>query len=154
MLQCSKVPSPQDSLRNLKAINMHFTCMCGPITYWKSIGLEMRLHKHIHIHKGIWTVLGVRWSHALLALPFIVFLLFLGSYKQYGIILILLRQPLWPYSNLIVSHATFITFLLTMNNLMLYLLQFPLVLHLYDNKQSNAPPSAYSHLLELLKHSM
>ena len=31
---------------------------------------------------------GVRWSHALLALPFIVILLFFGSYKQTLI-------PLW-----------------------------------------------------------
>ena len=43
----------------------------GRDPYWKSIGLEMRLHKHIHIHKGVWTMLGVRWSHALLALPFL-----------------------------------------------------------------------------------
>ena len=34
---------------------------------------------------------GVRWSHALLALPFIIFLLFFGSYKQYVINFI----PLW-----------------------------------------------------------
>ena len=38
-----------------------------------SIGLEMRLHKDIHIHKGISTMVGLRWSHALLALPFIAF---------------------------------------------------------------------------------
>ena len=30
---------------------------------------------------------GVRWYHALLALSFIAFLLFIGSYKQYGITL-------------------------------------------------------------------
>ena len=41
--------------------------------------------------KGIWTMLGVRWSHAFLALPFIAFLLFTGSYKQHGITLI----PFW-----------------------------------------------------------
>ena len=67
-------------------------------------------------------MLGVRWSHALLALPFIVFLLFLDSYKQYGIALIPLGQALWPYFNLIVSHASSITFLLTTSNLMHYLL--------------------------------
>ena len=48
--------------------------------YLKSLRLEMRLHKHIHIHKDIWAMLGVRWSHALLAFIIyyylIVFLLF------------------------------------------------------------------------------
>ena len=40
-----------------------------------------------------------------------------------GIInLISLGPPLWPYSNLIVSHVFSITFLLTTNNLMLYVL--------------------------------
>ena len=34
---------------------------------------------------------GARWSHALLALPFITSLLFIGPYKQYEITLI----PLW-----------------------------------------------------------
>ena len=54
----------------------------------------MRLHKHVHIHKGIWTMLMVRWSHALLALRFIVFLLFIGSDKQYGMILISFRTSI------------------------------------------------------------
>ena len=72
---------------NLWALHLHG----GPIIDWKSIGLEMRLHKYIHIHKDIWTMLGVRWSHVLRALPFITFLLFIGSNKQYGIILIPLR---------------------------------------------------------------
>ena len=60
-------------------------------SYWESIRPEMRLHRHIHIHKGIGTMLEVRWSRALLALPFIIFLLLFGSYKQHGITLI----PLW-----------------------------------------------------------
>ena len=34
---------------------------------------------------------GVRQSHVLLVLPFIIFLLFIASYKQYGIALIPLR---------------------------------------------------------------
>ena len=45
---------------------------------------------------------GVRWSHALLALPFIAFLLFIGSDNQYGITLIPLRTSMialyHPYS--------------------------------------------------------
>ena len=52
---------------------------------------------------------------------FIVCLLFLGSHKQYGIIVIPLGPMLWPCSNLIVSHASSIIFLLTTNNLMLHL---------------------------------
>ena len=68
---------------------------------------------------------GARQSHALLGLPNIAFLHFLGSYKQYGITLIPLGLALWPYFDLIISHASFITFLITMNNLMLYLLQQP-----------------------------
>jgi hypothetical protein len=37
-------------------------------------------------------MLGVRWSHARLALPFIAFLRSLGSYKQYGTILLSLSE--------------------------------------------------------------
>jgi hypothetical protein len=65
--------------------------MWSIIVYWISIRLEMILHKHIDIQPSIWTILGVRWSHILLALPFIAFLLFIGSYKQYGMTLIPLR---------------------------------------------------------------
>ena len=36
----------------------------------------------------------VRWSHALLALPFISFLLFIGLDNQYGITLIPLRTSM------------------------------------------------------------
>jgi hypothetical protein len=67
-------------------------------------------------------MLGVRWSHALLALPFIAFYILFGSYKQYGILLFLFGRAFWPYSNLTVSHASFITILL-ITYLMLYLLQ-------------------------------
>ena len=62
--------------------------------YWKSIGVETRLHKHTHIHKGIWTMLTVRKSYDLLALYLIYFLLFVGWYKQYGITLIPLRTSI------------------------------------------------------------
>ena len=72
----------------------------GAHMYWKSIGLAIRLHKHIYIHKAIWIMFGVRWSRALLVLPFVAFLLFLDLYKQYGIIFIPLGPTLWPYSNL------------------------------------------------------
>ena len=90
--------------------------------YWKLVGLKMRLHKHIHIHKGIRTMLGVRWFHALLALPFIAFLFFLVCTNNMGQLLFLFGLALWPYYNLIVSHASSITFLLTTSNLVLYLL--------------------------------
>ena len=86
-------------------------------------------------------MLGVRWSHALLALPFIVFLLFLDLHKQYEVTLIPLGPLLWPYFDLIISHASFITILLIVSNLMLYRVQFLLVLHLYNYEQSDAPPS-------------
>ena len=67
-------------------------------------------------------MLGVIWSHVFLVLYFIAFLLVFGSYKQYEIIFIPFKPMLWPYSNLIVSHAFFITFLLTTNDQMLYFL--------------------------------
>ena len=67
-------------------------------------------------------MLEVRWSHALLALSFIVFLLLLGSYKQFGITFIPLKPTLWPYSNLVnVSHTSSIALLLITINLMLHL---------------------------------
>ena len=52
---------------------------------------------------------------------FYCFSFFLGSYKQYEITLIPLGPVLWPHSNMIVSQASFTTFLLTMNNLRLHL---------------------------------
>jgi hypothetical protein len=55
----------------------------------------------------------------LLLLLFFFFLL--GSYKIHGITLIPLGQALWPYPNLIVFHASSMTFLLTTSNLMLHL---------------------------------
>ena len=45
----------------------------------------MRSHKQEHMYKGISIMFGVRWSHALLALPFIVFLLVIDLYKQMGL---------------------------------------------------------------------
>ena len=93
--------------------------------------LKSLAYKQEHIHNGIWTMLAVRWSHALLALPFIAFFLFLGSYKQYKITLISFGPTLWPYSNHIVTCASSITFLLTINHLMLHLQQPLLVLHFY-----------------------
>ena len=50
-LQCSK-PLKRQPLKIYSAnqsnqISRHFTCMRGPITYWKSIRSIMRLYKHI-----------------------------------------------------------------------------------------------------------
>ena len=53
----------------------------GPIR--TGIGQKMVLYIYTDISRGISTMLGVRWSHALFALPFIAFIL--GSYQQYGI---------------------------------------------------------------------
>ena len=65
------------------------------------------------------------WSETVSCSPcffiLLVFFLFFGSYKWYGITFILLGRTLWPYSNLIISHASSITFLLTASNLMLYI---------------------------------
>ena len=109
---------------------------------WKSIWLEMRLHEHItHIQRHMnnaWSEI-VSYSTCFAFYCFSSFPLFLGSCKQYGIILIPLIPSLCPYSNLIVSHASSITFLFTTSNPMLYLLHL-LVLHFYDYKQSNVPP--------------
>jgi hypothetical protein len=70
--------------------------------YWKSIRLrDENAQARTHTQRHIWTLLEVRWSHAPL-----VFLLFLGSYKWYGITRIPLGPTLWPYSNLIVSHTS------------------------------------------------
>ena len=51
----------QDPLPNQLAIKMSNsrTCLSGPIIYWSTLGLDIRLHKQIHIYKGIWTML---WS--------------------------------------------------------------------------------------------
>ena len=80
-------------------------------------------HRHMNVYRG-----GFMLS--LLCLLFFFFFS-LCSYKQYRITLIPLRPTLWPYFIFIISHASFITFLLIMSNLMLYLLQFLLVLHFY-----------------------
>ena len=50
--------------------------------YRISIGLEIRLHKHIHIHKGMWTMIEVKWSHVLFTLFFNSHI-FISSYKQF-----------------------------------------------------------------------
>ena len=60
------------------------TCVNAPITYWNTIELEIRWHKHIHIYKAIWIMFEVKWSPPPSALLFIVFFL-LGSYNAYGI---------------------------------------------------------------------
>ena len=52
-LQHSKTPTPQDPLHNLKAIKFLGTSLAWAQTYWNSIGLEIRMHKQEHIHKGI-----------------------------------------------------------------------------------------------------
>ena len=92
--------------------------------HWKLIGLEMRLHKHIHIHKGIITSFRVLVDLMFSLLCFLLLQLYSLVYtKHYGITLILFGLASWPYSNLILSHASFVTVLLTTNNLMLYLLQ-------------------------------
>ena len=78
------------SLTNKQSNSNSRSCMSGPITYWSIIELEIRLHKQIHIQKGIWAMLGVRWSPSPLASPIIAFSLF-GSYNAYGIS----QLPLW-----------------------------------------------------------
>ena len=62
---------------------------------------------------------GLNWSQALIVLIFIVFFVL---YKQNRTIFIPLGPSLWPYSNLIVSHASPMKFLLTTSNLMFYFL--------------------------------
>ena len=83
------------------------------------------MHKQEHIHIHIWTMLGVRCSHDLLASPLIAFPLILGSYKQYWITLTPLRTNLVtlpkPYCFSYLFHYISI-----------------------DYKQSNAPPSTQS----------
>lgn len=93
-LQRFEAPQHQPPISTLQPLSNQIsslpTCMSGPITYWKSVRLEMRMPKHVHIHKGIWTTFGMRWPHALFVFPLIVIFL-LGSYKRYGITFI----PLW-----------------------------------------------------------
>lgn len=61
-------------------------CSCFHVIlyYRMSIELEIRSHKHIHMHKGIWKMLGVRSFRALLALSFTVFLLSLVHTNNMG----------------------------------------------------------------------
>ena len=75
---------------------------------------------------------GVGWSHAPPCFAFrcLIFVFSLVHTKQYGRTLIPLRTSLVVYSNLIVSHASSITSLLTY-------------------AQSNAPPSARARFILL-----
>lgn len=63
-----------------------FTWMSGLITYWNSIRLEIILCKHIHIYKGMWTMLGVKWippTNLVVWLQTLLFLLLqLYNYEQ------------------------------------------------------------------------
>ena len=90
-----------------------------------SIGLEIRLHKHVTCTKAYEQCL--KWDCLMLSLLCLLLFFFYqwfiqskwdNSYPSFGL-------ALKPYSNLILSHASFITFLLTMSNLVLYLLQCP-----------------------------
>lgn len=64
--------------------------MSGCIMYWSAIGLEIKLHKHMRIHKHVWTMLGVGLAPPTFALAFIIYFQF-GLYKQCGITLLPLR---------------------------------------------------------------
>ena len=84
-----QIANPSRSTQPLKKpqsnqISSILTCMSGPMMCWKLIALEKRLHKHIQIHKAIWTMLEVWCCPPPFALSFIVHFQ-LGSYKQYGI---------------------------------------------------------------------
>lgn len=61
-------------------ISSLLTHMSGRITYWNSKRLEFRLQKKKHKHKGIQTMLGVRWYPSPHVLSFIV-LFHHGSYN-------------------------------------------------------------------------
>ena len=118
MLWSPKAPTPQNPLRDLKIIkSRHFTTMHGPITYWDSIRLQMRLYKHICIYKSIWSMLGMRYYFSSLALPFIAHFQ-LGSYNQYGIFVLLLRTYL---IGLLQSHNLLHHKFMTTSNLLLHL---------------------------------
>jgi hypothetical protein len=82
-------PQPQSN-----QIFRHFTCMRGPITYWKSIGLKVRMQNKItHTQRHI----NNAWNEMVLYFPcfaFITFLLLLGSHKQYGVTFIPLRPTM------------------------------------------------------------
>ena len=62
------------------------TSMSGPITYWSTIELEIKLHKQTHIYKFIWPMFGVRWSPPFFVLPLLALFL-LQSYNIYGLII-------------------------------------------------------------------
>ena len=110
--------------------------MRGPMTYWKSIRDEnTQARTHTQRHMNVWNMFGMRWSHALFLWPLTALFFSLVHTKTMGYVLSFFGPTLWPYSNLIVFHASFITFLSTMSNLMLYLLHSPqlYVLHSHPN---------------------
>ena len=91
-------PQPQSN-----QIIKHFTCMRGPITYWKSIGLRIRMHKKQHIHKN----LNNAENEMVLCSPCFAFYCFSfiawfiqtfwdNSYQQCGLILTLLFLMPFP----------------------------------------------------------
>ena len=98
----------------------------------------MKIHKQEHIHKGIWMFgIYLEWDGLMLSFfgPLTALFFSLVHTKTMGYVLSFFGPTLWPYSNLIVFHASFITFLSTMSNLMLYLLHSPqlYVLHSHPN---------------------
>ncbi len=67
-------PSRSLSMHTSNQTSNHATRMCGPITYWKTIGLEERLRNQKHIeHTSMWTMLGVRETNSPPTLLFIPF---------------------------------------------------------------------------------
>ena len=82
------------------------------LSYWKSIGLEIILHKHIDIHKGIWTMFGAR------LFSFIPCLALYCSFSTW------FTQTIWDNSYLIMDRPCRLITIL-----------FLLVLHFYDYEQ-------------------
>ena len=67
--------------------NMSYDRENAIITYWISVGLEIRLHKHVHMHKrnmkNVWSKIVSCSS----CFAFYCFSSFHDSYKQYRITL-------------------------------------------------------------------
>ena len=90
LLNSTKCPSKTlgKNLHPFWHLSIHLTmlrqsqCFTKWLSYWNSIGLEMRLHKQEHGHKNIWIMLGVKWLASSLALSFIAHF-HLGSHEQY-----------------------------------------------------------------------
>jgi hypothetical protein len=72
--------------------------------YWSILELDIRLHKQIHILKGIWTMLGVRWSpspfvfHIIINVFSSVHTIHIGYVNSY------FSKTMSVYSNLFHSH--------------------------------------------------